>query len=193
MWGVDLCYLASQPDLQSLKRKHKLSFMESKGYRKLNLNHKSQLLYFFFPLFFFSVCLLVSITGTATTCQQDFRFLLFAQAAGDICSQVSHFTAPFIRVLLLHMNYQLTGIQLSQEIPQKNQVPIPVDNQVHPLSLARRFLSGPGSSPPRCVSKCGNCAPCKPVHVSVPPGTPVTAEYYPEAWRCKCGNKLYMP
>ncbi|KAK8601378.1 hypothetical protein V6N12_051214 [Hibiscus sabdariffa] len=140
--------------------------MESKGYRKLNLNHKSQLLYFFFPLFFFSVCLLVSITGTATTCQQDFRFLLFAQAAGDICSQ---------------------------EIPQKNQVPIPVDNQVHPLSLARRFLSGPGSSPPRCVSKCGNCAPCKPVHVSVPPGTPVTAEYYPEAWRCKCGNKLYMP
>jgi hypothetical protein len=27
----------------------------------------------------------------------------------------------------------------------------------------------------------------------VPPGTPVTAEYYPEAWRCKCGNKLYMP
>ncbi|KAK4839610.1 hypothetical protein QYF36_023255 [Acer negundo] len=61
------------------------------------------------------------------------------------------------------------------------------------LSLARRILSGPGSSPPRCVSKCGRCTPCRPVHVPVPPGTPVTAEYYPEAWRCKCGNKLYMP
>ncbi|KAG6751395.1 EPIDERMAL PATTERNING FACTOR-like protein 6 isoform X1 [Populus alba] len=61
------------------------------------------------------------------------------------------------------------------------------------LSMARRFLSGPGSSPPRCTSKCGKCTPCKPVHVPVPPGTPVTAEYYPEAWRCKCGNKLYMP
>ncbi|KAM7521992.1 hypothetical protein LguiA_011894 [Lonicera macranthoides] len=58
---------------------------------------------------------------------------------------------------------------------------------------ARRFLGGPGSSPPRCLSKCGRCTPCKPVHVTVPPGTPVTAEYYPEAWRCKCGNKLYMP
>lgn len=57
----------------------------------------------------------------------------------------------------------------------------------------RRYLSGPGSSPPRCTSKCGKCTPCKPVHVPVPPGTPVTAEYYPEAWRCKCGNKLYMP
>ncbi|GLJ43551.1 hypothetical protein SUGI_0906010 [Cryptomeria japonica] len=57
----------------------------------------------------------------------------------------------------------------------------------------RRFLSGPGSSPPRCISKCGKCTPCKPVHVPVPPGTPVTEEYYPEAWRCKCGNKLYMP
>ncbi|XP_031385039.1 uncharacterized protein LOC116198909 [Punica granatum] len=58
---------------------------------------------------------------------------------------------------------------------------------------SRRNLGGPGSSPPRCTSKCGKCTPCKPVHVPVPPGTPVTAEYYPEAWRCKCGNKLYMP
>ncbi|XP_059430720.1 uncharacterized protein LOC132164261 [Corylus avellana] len=61
------------------------------------------------------------------------------------------------------------------------------------MRLGRRFLSGPGSSPPRCLFKCGKCTPCKPVHVPVPPGTPVTSEYYPEAWRCKCGNKLYMP
>lgn len=57
----------------------------------------------------------------------------------------------------------------------------------------RLLLGGPGSSPPRCASKCGGCMPCKPVHVPVPPGTRVTTEYYPEAWRCKCGNKLYMP
>ncbi|KAL8549021.1 hypothetical protein ACS0TY_008051 [Phlomoides rotata] len=57
----------------------------------------------------------------------------------------------------------------------------------------RRLLGGPGSSPPRCTYKCGGCTPCKPVHVVVPPGTRVTTEYYPEAWRCKCGNKLYMP
>ncbi|CAL0301342.1 unnamed protein product [Lupinus luteus] len=61
------------------------------------------------------------------------------------------------------------------------------------LGLARRFLGGPGSSPPQCTSKCGNCTPCRPVHVQVPPGTSVTAEYYPEAWRCMCGNKLNMP
>nr|KAJ0206960.1 hypothetical protein LSAT_V11C500292830 [Lactuca sativa] len=60
-------------------------------------------------------------------------------------------------------------------------------------TTTRRKLGGPGSSPPRCAWKCGRCTPCKPVHVPVPPGTPVTAEYYPEAWRCKCGNKLYMP
>ncbi|KAL0710472.1 hypothetical protein Bca4012_017450 [Brassica carinata] len=57
----------------------------------------------------------------------------------------------------------------------------------------RRILRGLGSSPPRCISKCGRCMPCKPLRVTVPPGTPVTAEYYPEAWRCKCGNKLYLP
>ncbi|PIM98860.1 hypothetical protein CDL12_28655 [Handroanthus impetiginosus] len=57
----------------------------------------------------------------------------------------------------------------------------------------RKLLGGLGSSPPRCTSKCGRCTPCTAVHVPVPPGTPVTTEYYPEAWRCKCGNKLYMP
>ena len=58
----------------------------------------------------------------------------------------------------------------------------------------RRLLSGgPGSHPPRCTSKCGSCNPCYPVHVSVPPGVLVTTEYYPEAWRCKCRNQLYMP
>lgn len=58
----------------------------------------------------------------------------------------------------------------------------------------RRLLSGgPGSHPPRCASKCGSCNPCYPVHVSVPPGVLVTTEYYPEAWRCKCRNQLYMP
>ncbi|KAL6841269.1 hypothetical protein ACP4OV_028787 [Aristida adscensionis] len=58
----------------------------------------------------------------------------------------------------------------------------------------RRLLSGgPGSHPPRCTAKCGSCSPCYPVHVSVPPGVLVTTEYYPEAWRCKCRNQLYMP
>ncbi|XP_037407156.1 uncharacterized protein LOC119269433 [Triticum dicoccoides] len=59
----------------------------------------------------------------------------------------------------------------------------------------RRLLvvAGPGSYPPRCTGKCGSCSPCYPVHVAVPPGVPVTTEYYPEAWRCRCGNRLYMP
>jgi len=56
-----------------------------------------------------------------------------------------------------------------------------------------RRLNGPGSSPPSCKSKCGKCVPCKPVHVPIQPGRKRTFEYYPEAWRCKCGNKLYMP
>ncbi|KAF7806901.1 EPIDERMAL PATTERNING FACTOR-like protein 4 [Senna tora] len=52
---------------------------------------------------------------------------------------------------------------------------------------------GPGSVPPSCRSKCGWCAPCEPVHVPIQPGLSIPLEYYPEAWRCKCGNKLFMP
>lgn len=59
----------------------------------------------------------------------------------------------------------------------------------------RRILSGPGSSPPDCTSRCENCTPCKPVHVPIQPGRNSIGlmEYYPEAWRCKCKNKLFMP
>ncbi|XP_048333896.1 EPIDERMAL PATTERNING FACTOR-like protein 5 [Ziziphus jujuba] len=59
--------------------------------------------------------------------------------------------------------------------------------------LSQKRLTGPGSSPPTCRSKCGRCSPCKPVHVPIQPGLSFPLEYYPEAWRCKCGNKLFMP
>ncbi len=52
-----------------------------------------------------------------------------------------------------------------------------------------------GSSPPTCRGSCGVCYPCNPVHVII--GIPRVAiteqEYYPEVWRCQCGNMLFMP
>lgn len=52
-----------------------------------------------------------------------------------------------------------------------------------------------GSSPPTCQGKCGSCNPCNPIHVSIgsPHGALTQQEYYPEVWRCKCGNRLFMP
>lgn len=57
----------------------------------------------------------------------------------------------------------------------------------------QKRLGGPGSVPPKCRSKCGKCEPCKAVQVPIQPGLITPLEYYPEAWRCKCGNKLFMP
>ncbi|CAI9762640.1 unnamed protein product [Fraxinus pennsylvanica] len=68
-----------------------------------------------------------------------------------------------------------------------------IKEEVMERVLSRRRLGGPGSSPPTCRSKCGKCLPCKPVHVPIHPGFSMPLEYYPEAWRCKCGNKLFMP
>ncbi|KAJ8492557.1 hypothetical protein OPV22_014278 [Ensete ventricosum] len=59
--------------------------------------------------------------------------------------------------------------------------------------VARRRLGGPGSSPPICRARCGRCLPCRPVHMAIQPGRSFPLEYYPEAWRCKCGGKLFMP
>ncbi|CAN7072441.1 hypothetical protein Bca4012_088776 [Brassica carinata] len=60
------------------------------------------------------------------------------------------------------------------------------------LTGNKRF-GGPGSSPPTCRSKCGKCQPCTPVHVPIQPGMSIPLEYYPEAWRCKCSDQLFMP
>ncbi|XP_042518292.1 EPIDERMAL PATTERNING FACTOR-like protein 4 [Macadamia integrifolia] len=65
--------------------------------------------------------------------------------------------------------------------------------QVREQFLIQRRLSGPGSSPPTCRSKCGKCSPCKAVRVPIQPDRKILLEYYPEAWRCKCGNKYFMP
>ncbi|KAF3777436.1 EPIDERMAL PATTERNING FACTOR-like protein 4 [Nymphaea thermarum] len=50
-----------------------------------------------------------------------------------------------------------------------------------------------GSWPPTCRAKCGGCAPCQAVHVPIQPGRSNPLEYYPEAWRCKCRNRLFLP
>ncbi|KAG9131996.1 hypothetical protein Leryth_017201 [Lithospermum erythrorhizon] len=65
--------------------------------------------------------------------------------------------------------------------------------EVEGILTIRRRLIGPGSSPPTCRSKCGVCSPCKPVRVTIEPGLTTPLEYYPQAWRCKCGFKLFMP
>ncbi|KAK8511103.1 hypothetical protein V6N13_013515 [Hibiscus sabdariffa] len=59
--------------------------------------------------------------------------------------------------------------------------------------LSQKQHSGPGSQPPSCRSNCGSCSPCKPVHVPIQPGLLMPLEYYPEAWCCKCGDKIFMP
>lgn len=121
------------------------------------------------PLFFFFFFFLCSSTiSFKTTCLGLIRYQSFVRSAD--------------------LSFQEIGKIKDQEVMENDMGFIIAVN-----FASRRLLSGPGSSPPRCTSKCGKCTPCKPVHVPVPPGTPVTAEYYPEAWRCKCGNKLYMP
>ncbi|GAV58633.1 hypothetical protein CFOL_v3_02166 [Cephalotus follicularis] len=126
---------------------------------------KASLFYCFSVFFFFSIFMGFSTIGTRITCM-DIRCPLPGKAD------------------LYHVEFEKRRGKENMEGSNEQEIS---------LSYARRLLSGPGSSPPRCISKCGKCKPCKPVHVPVPPGTPVTAEYYPEAWRCKCGNKLYMP
>ncbi|KAI5066023.1 hypothetical protein GOP47_0018647 [Adiantum capillus-veneris] len=63
-------------------------------------------------------------------------------------------------------------------------------NSSNVSSTSRNLL---GSSPPKCVKKCGSCNPCKSVIVPIHIPASLPTDYYPVTWRCKCGGKLYMP
>ncbi|XP_057482967.1 EPIDERMAL PATTERNING FACTOR-like protein 6 [Actinidia eriantha] len=148
--------------------------MEWNSTHRLRFMNTKTPLFYGFSLFFFSALALLSTVSAETDPCLDIRCQMATKAGISIQE---------FEMVLQKMNDK-EEIKLSKAI--KREVSLS-------LARTRRFLSGPGSWPPRCTSKCGRCTPCKPVHVSVPPGTPVTAEYYPEAWRCKCGNRLYMP
>lgn len=53
-----------------------------------------------------------------------------------------------------------------------------------------------GSGPPSCYMKCQGCTPCTATLVKVPAHHPHGEEdepYYPQTWRCKCGDRLFDP
>ncbi|XP_047313127.1 EPIDERMAL PATTERNING FACTOR-like protein 4 [Impatiens glandulifera] len=102
-------------------------------------------------------------------------------------------TFIFICCLLLassSSSYSASSIRLIN-----NSIPKPGVGGVGGVKASerRRLVGGLGSWPPACKSKCGICSPCDAVHVPIQPGFSTPQEYYPEAWRCKCGNKLFMP
>ncbi|XP_058007395.1 uncharacterized protein LOC131182324 [Hevea brasiliensis] len=50
-----------------------------------------------------------------------------------------------------------------------------------------------GSFPAKCHSKCNQCKPCKPVQVSVHAMELKENEYYPQVWKCICGEDIFSP
>ncbi|XP_057953287.1 polygalacturonase isoform X1 [Malania oleifera] len=158
-------------------------------------------LFYGISIFFFSACALFhTMAGTRTTCldlrcsltgKAELYFQEFEQSVSTAAEKGGHVTNNInmkseLKTKMARRRSTKGRTNYNRRAEAKYYYSVMMRRQ-------RRYLSGPGSSPPRCTGKCGKCTPCKPVHVPVPPGTPVTTEYYPEAWRCKCGNKLYMP
>ncbi|KAJ0232720.1 EPIDERMAL PATTERNING FACTOR-like protein 4 [Hirschfeldia incana] len=95
--------------------------------------------------------------------------------------------AALATLVLLHLFLAVSKVSAGGWLGKKDGL------DFHGHFTGNKRVGGLGSSPPTCRSKCGKCQPCKPVHVPIQPGMSITLEYYPEAWRCKCGDKLFMP
>ncbi|XP_062150214.1 EPIDERMAL PATTERNING FACTOR-like protein 5 [Alnus glutinosa] len=104
-----------------------------------------------------------------------------------------HHTLQTLTALTFLLFASATAISLSQLGSQRRELRGKSEAESRAIfGLSQRTL-GLGSAPPTCRSKCDRCSPCNPVHVPIHPGVSTPLEYYPEAWRCQCGNKLFMP
>ncbi|KAG0451133.1 hypothetical protein HPP92_026406 [Vanilla planifolia] len=100
----------------------------------------------------------------------------------------------FDAALSEHPLFSHSGSQLVAINPKNDErLSLTMTKQLEVEGFGSWRLPRPGSLPPSCRSRCGGCVPCRPVHVAIRPGRSVPLEYYPEAWRCRCGSKLFMP
>ncbi|GMI95969.1 hypothetical protein HRI_003266200 [Hibiscus trionum] len=104
-----------------------------------------------------------------------------------------HYVAAAFTFLIFASASVATHSQLDSGFREREGSKRRIGSGVLDRFLSQKRLSGPGSQPPSCRSNCGSCSPCKPVHVPIQPGLMMPLEYYPEAWRCKCGDKIFMP
>ncbi|KAI3980981.1 hypothetical protein MKX01_025546 [Papaver californicum] len=149
------------------------------GILQHHYHHQHRVLSAIFTVFAIILCLLVSSTSASSSS--------FSHAS---LPARSLFSSPTRHQLGRGMAMGLTSQEKIKSSRRGESV-----KRVMMMMNRRRVLirMGVGSSPPTCRSRCGRCSPCKAVHVAIQPGRSVILEYYPEAWRCKCGNKLFMP
>lgn len=109
----------------------------------------------------------------------------------------SHITLLLILCLATNLLYA-TGDGLTHVTRRDQAMGQGSDRNSQKAGPCGRVVMGmiPGSIPARCISKCNGCNPCQAVQVRIQPPAHFaddSDQYYPEAWRCKCGDRLYMP
>eukprot|EP00249_Psilotum_nudum_P004447 c17969_g3_i1 orf=264-770(+) len=166
---------------------------EDRRNRLLRMNVENNI----FPSKYFAIILLIVISETSSRVHGRPGALLVTDHPIIQQGAMERRTSPQIQLhqgateretLPQIQNLQITGIPTPTIMLRTIQLDLTRDKS------PRRKLSGPGSAPPTCISKCGSCTPCKPIRVPIQPGNSAgLTEYYPEAWRCQCGQKLYMP
>ncbi|KAI3993122.1 hypothetical protein MKX01_009865 [Papaver californicum] len=159
-------------------------YSSTMGILQHHYHHQHRLLSALLTVFAIILCLLVSSTSASSS-----------------SSSFSHASLPARSLFSSSTRHQLgrglaMGLTSQEKIKSSRRGNNNGESVKRAMMMNRRGVlirTGVGSSPPTCRSRCGRCSPCKAVHVAIQPGRSVILEYYPEAWRCKCGNKLFMP
>ncbi|XP_060168093.1 EPIDERMAL PATTERNING FACTOR-like protein 8 [Lycium barbarum] len=99
--------------------------------------------------------------------------------------------------LILVLSLFLTIIPTSQLLHSRKLSPIPALAPVlHKETREEEAIRVDGSIPVACHSKCHQCMPCMPIQVFIEEDyndDDENEQYYPQVWRCSCGDKVFSP
>ncbi|WCJ17954.1 EPIDERMAL PATTERNING FACTOR-like protein 1 [Euphorbia peplus] len=98
---------------------------------------------------------------------------------------------PFLLFSILSVN--------SRKLPPISPSPSPVGEEIIEKNL--KMIKGregeKGSNPAKCESKCNECNPCMAVQVAITTldqlKENVNEFYYPQVWKCVCGDHFFSP
>ncbi|OAY45413.1 EPIDERMAL PATTERNING FACTOR-like protein 4 [Manihot esculenta] len=104
----------------------------------------------------------------------------------------------FIVILLFIILIHSSTVHSRALAPSPSPAPVGGEPEAGGLNLSNgRGGSGKtmrGSFPAECHFKCNQCKPCMPVQVSVPAMEfKENDEYYPQVWKCICGEDIFSP
>ncbi|KAL3350457.1 hypothetical protein AABB24_023088, partial [Solanum stoloniferum] len=112
----------------------------------------------------------------------------------ELMMEFKTLTKKLFLVLFLFLT-KIPTFQLMLHSRKLSPIPPALPPVLHKWTRDEEVIRVDGSIPVACHSKCYQCMPCMPIQVLIEEDNDEqnNEQYYPQVWRCSCGDKVFSP